>query len=168
MTNHKVMPWYRLINILRKHFFLWFSLKRKYFVLYNNWSAFWSRFSFSTKSRHIHGTVLNEVAVSWNIQSRIGLVHAACAVHERDKSDVVSNINNIFMIVILSQFNLEFILFLNLDSFKNTFQSLVEGRTPFDCCSGEIVDSDLPSLHPFIRIFLSRTYILPFVAFAPL
>lgn len=37
------------------------------------------------------------------------------------------NINNIFMIVILSQFNLEFMLFLNLDLSKNTFQSL--GKT---------------------------------------
>lgn len=37
------------------------------------------------------------------------------------------NINNIFMIVILSQSNLEFMLFLNLDLSKNTFQSL--GKT---------------------------------------
>lgn len=110
-----------------------------------------------------------------------------CCFNERDKSVVVSNINNIFMIVILSQFNLEFILFLNLDLFKNThFRSLGEANFQrasiwllfewrsstrlFSLFSFSSIHSSLCSFFIFLPPSFTHIHTLsiPFVAFLPL
>lgn len=110
-----------------------------------------------------------------------------CCFNERDKSVVVSNINNIFMIVILSQFNLEFILFLNLDWFKNThFRSLGEANFQrasiwllfewrsstrlFSLFSFSSIHSSLCSFFIFLPPSFTHTHThsIPFVAFLPL